>query len=553
MTAAGGHVLIAMGDHGLASRVLSTRIGNRWTYAGDNVAPGQVSAQRMLDEFRFHDLRPGTAVYGVVGNPVMHSLSPVMHNAGFRHFGIDAVYLPLLAKDAADFVAFARALGLAGASITAPFKVHLMEAVDELEPLAQRVGAINTLTVRDGRWLGANTDVYGFAAPLIARLRDLPAKAGWDLPASAGSPAAGLRTTILAAGGAARAVAVALADLGADVTVCARRPEAAREVAALATGQTGELPPPAGSWDVLVNTTTWDGDAASYSPIAPDALDGRLVYDLLYVPPVTKLMADATAAGVHDHRRARDARRAGREAVRNLDGADTAGRALSAGGRTESVMKQTSYEEFVELSRRGTFVPVVKEIIADLLTPVSAFLKIAEHSDYAFLFESVEGGERVARYSFLGKDPFLVLKARGRQTTIDRAGVRSETDEPFIAVVRRIMAEFQAPVCARAAALHRRRGRVHRLRRRAAVRAGALAGVARRLVVIRTGGRRCGLHVVRHGAGVRSREAPHPHRRQRAHHRGRGPAGALPVRVREDPVPGARARAQPVAVERPRA
>ena len=135
-----GHVLIAMGDQGLASRVLSTRIGNRWTYAGDSVAPGQVSAQRMIDEFRFHDLRPGTAVYGVVGNPVMHSLSPVMHNAGFRHYGIDAVYLPLLAKDAADFVAFARSLGLAGASITAPFKVHLMEAVDELEPLAQRVG-----------------------------------------------------------------------------------------------------------------------------------------------------------------------------------------------------------------------------------------------------------------------------------------------------------------------------------------------------------------------------------------------------------------------------
>ena len=85
-------------------------------------------------------------------------------------------------------------------------------------------------------------------------------------------------------------------------------------------------------------------------------------------------------------------------------------------------MKQTTFEEFVELARRGTFVPVVKEIIADLLTPVSAFLKIAEHSDYAFLFESVEGGEQVARYSFLGKDPFLVLAARdGRTTSTDRA------------------------------------------------------------------------------------------------------------------------------------
>jgi anthranilate synthase component 1 len=108
-------------------------------------------------------------------------------------------------------------------------------------------------------------------------------------------------------------------------------------------------------------------------------------------------------------------------------------------------MKLTSYEEFVDLARRGTFVPVVKEIIADLLTPVSAFLKIAEHSDYAFLFESVEGGERVARYSFLGKDPFLVMRARGKQTTVERSGTTTVVDEPFVPVLRRLMAEFQSP------------------------------------------------------------------------------------------------------------
>jgi anthranilate synthase component 1 len=108
-------------------------------------------------------------------------------------------------------------------------------------------------------------------------------------------------------------------------------------------------------------------------------------------------------------------------------------------------MKQTTFDQFVELSRRGTFVPVVKEIIADLLTPVSAFLKIAEHSDYAFLFESVEGGERVARYSFLGKDPFLVLKARDGRTIVDRSGVTTESDEPFVPLLRRLMAEFQSP------------------------------------------------------------------------------------------------------------
>src|SRR3954462_16029320 len=108
-------------------------------------------------------------------------------------------------------------------------------------------------------------------------------------------------------------------------------------------------------------------------------------------------------------------------------------------------MKQTTFDEFVELARRGTFVPVVKEIMADLLTPVSAFLKIAEHSDYAFLFESVEGGEQVARYSFLGKDPFLVLRSPGGKTIIDRSGVTTERREPFVPVLRKLMAEFRAP------------------------------------------------------------------------------------------------------------
>ena len=108
-------------------------------------------------------------------------------------------------------------------------------------------------------------------------------------------------------------------------------------------------------------------------------------------------------------------------------------------------MRQTTFEEFVELARRGTFVPVVKEIMADLLTPVSAFLKIAEHSDYAFLFESVEGGEQVARYSFLGKDPFLVLRSHDGQTTIDRSGVTSESADPFVPTLRRLMTEFRAP------------------------------------------------------------------------------------------------------------
>jgi len=108
-------------------------------------------------------------------------------------------------------------------------------------------------------------------------------------------------------------------------------------------------------------------------------------------------------------------------------------------------MKITSFEEFKELAGRGTFVPVCKEVVAELLTPVSAFLKIAEDADYAFLLESVEGGEHVARYSFLGKDPFLILRAAKGQTTIDRAGAVTTTDRPFIDTLRALMADFRAP------------------------------------------------------------------------------------------------------------
>src|ERR1700755_264520 len=108
-------------------------------------------------------------------------------------------------------------------------------------------------------------------------------------------------------------------------------------------------------------------------------------------------------------------------------------------------MKITSFEEFKELARRGTFVPVCKEIVADLLTPVSAFLKIAEHADYAFLLESVEGGEHVARYSFLGKDPFLILTSKAGETILERGGTTTESDKPCLDTLRPLMADYRSP------------------------------------------------------------------------------------------------------------
>jgi len=108
-------------------------------------------------------------------------------------------------------------------------------------------------------------------------------------------------------------------------------------------------------------------------------------------------------------------------------------------------MQITSFEEFKDLAQRGTFVPVCKEIVADLLTPVSAFLKVAENADYAFLLESVEGGEHVGRYSFLGKDPFLILRSSSGRATIERGGTITEVDRPFIQTLRGLMADFRAP------------------------------------------------------------------------------------------------------------
>ena len=281
-SASGGRrVIVAMGPAGLASRVLPDRFGSYWTYAGADVAPGRVDLYQMLEEFRVRAISDTTQVYGVVGAPLEHSLSPVMHNAGFAETGRDAVYLPLEARDVDDFVTFAHAFRVRGVSVTAPFKEEMAARLSEADELTQRVGAVNTVKLTDSGWRGLNTDIPGFLEPLTARTRLI-----------------GCRAAVLGAGGAARGVAVALASQGARVAVYARNAEKASRVARLADGTAGPLPPPAGSWDLLVNTTPVgmypDTDA---SPMPGGPFDGRVVYDLVYNPRLTRLLAEASAAG----------------------------------------------------------------------------------------------------------------------------------------------------------------------------------------------------------------------------------------------------------------
>lgn len=279
LTGDGRTIAIAMGNAGVPTRLLAAHFGSCWTYAGAGVAPGQVPAARMIETFRFRRVTAQTTVYGVVGTHVVESLSPSIQNAAFDRADVDAVYVPFETDAFDDFLAFARAMNVAGASVTMPFKAAALGSATQVDDMTRRVGAANTLRRADGGWEATNTDVDGFLAPL----------AGRDLR--------GARVTILGAGGAARAVVVALLSVGARPTVCARRVEQARTVAAVGA-DVGEWPPRPGSWDVLVNCTPLGGVAhPDESPLPGGPFGGRLVYDLIYRPAETRLMREARAAG----------------------------------------------------------------------------------------------------------------------------------------------------------------------------------------------------------------------------------------------------------------
>lgn len=279
-------VVIGMGPAGWPSRILAARFGSCWTYGGEGAAPGQIPARRLIEEFRVRQVSETTAVYGLVGRPVGHSLSPAMHNAAFAAARLDAVYVLFEAPDFSDFLALADALGVRGVSVTAPFKTEAARAARSAGgPAWREVAAVNTLRRdEDGGWIGVNTDVEGFLAPLST------------------IPLEGRHAAILGAGGAAAAVARALLGRGAHVTVHARRPEAADRLAAAVGARAGAWPPAVGSWDILVNATpagTWPEVDAS--PIPAEALGGdlgaSLVYDLVYNPRETALLRAARVRG----------------------------------------------------------------------------------------------------------------------------------------------------------------------------------------------------------------------------------------------------------------
>lgn len=273
--------IVAMGAAGVPTRILASHFGSCWTYAGEAVAPGQIPLAGLLETYAFRSIAPSTAVYGLLGRPVGHSVSPAMHNAAFRARGVDAVYVPCEADGVEDFRRFALALGVRGASVTAPFKADVVPYLARADRATRRAGAANTIRVTGDDWEGRNTDVEAFLLPLRGRVT-------FD----------GLRVALVGAGGAARAVAAAMAGTGARVTVHARRPDEAAAVAAIAGGRPGDGPPRAGEWDLLVNATPVGTSPGTDALVVdPAGSRGGLVYDLVYNPPMTALRRAAEAAG----------------------------------------------------------------------------------------------------------------------------------------------------------------------------------------------------------------------------------------------------------------
>ncbi len=271
-------VAVPMGEVGLPARLLALREGSALAYApvAAATAPGQVSLQEMKHLYRAHALNRQTQVFGVIGNPIAHSLSPLLHNTAFIARKLNAVYLPFLVRNLRDFLKAAPDFALRGFSVTLPHKQSVLRHLQHCDALSAEIGAVNTVVVRrDGSLYGCNTDYVGVLRALEKKL---------SLPKS--------RVLILGAGGAARAAAFALSRAGAGIYVCARRETAARE---LARAVGGEVVPRrtlrSESFDAVLNGTPIGMyPHSAISPLAPGELHCRIVMDLIYRPERTQLL-----------------------------------------------------------------------------------------------------------------------------------------------------------------------------------------------------------------------------------------------------------------------
>lgn len=288
-------IAIAMGNAGIATRILGPSRGAFLTYGAVDdesaTAPGQVNAPKLRTLYHIDQVDNETMICGLIGLPVMHSVSPHIHNAAFAAEGINGVYLPFEVKDVDSF--FKRMVdprtrelnwNLRGLSVTAPHKQSVMKHLDWIEPNAKEIGAVNTVVVENDQLLGYNTDAAGLLEPLLPRLGSL----------------ADREVAVIGAGGAARAAIWALQQQKARVTLFARNVDKAQMLAELFNISCESLSSAKfAGYDLVINATPLgSGEHIDQSPVTVGQLNGaRCIYDLIYNPSETKLLREARQVG----------------------------------------------------------------------------------------------------------------------------------------------------------------------------------------------------------------------------------------------------------------
>jgi len=277
---------LCMGEQGIISRVLGVRAGSIFTFAAvsedQKTAPGQVTAQELRSTYRIEQVDAATRVYGVAGDPVSHSLSPLVMNAALRRETVNGVYLALHAKTLKDLLACIRDIPIHGVSVTMPYKETMVSHLDNTDSPTTKTGACNTVVrAQDGKLYGFNTDTAGVVRPLQQRMSLENAK-----------------ILVLGAGGAARAAVFGLKERGAEVYILNRTPVQAQKLARQAKARTLKRPDlKKHTFDVIINATPVGMGNPQESPLNENEIKTKYAFDMVYHPPETKFLKLARAAG----------------------------------------------------------------------------------------------------------------------------------------------------------------------------------------------------------------------------------------------------------------
>ncbi len=279
--------VLAMGELGFPTRVLSPVFGGAYTYAApmyaEGTAAGQVSARHLRNLYRVEKLRKTAKIYGVIADPIRHTISPAVHNRAFQSRRLDAVYLPFLVSPAnlRDFFQLAEKLPLAGFSVTIPHKQKIIRYLDVVDPLARRIGAVNTVGRKGGKWRGTNTDAAGVTEPLARVLR---------LGKSS--------VLIVGNGGAARGAACALADAGARISLVGRNPDRVRALAKVCGAEAlGREQLESRHFDAVVHATPLGMFPHVNECFFNGHIPADVVFDMVYNPIETLLIRHAREQG----------------------------------------------------------------------------------------------------------------------------------------------------------------------------------------------------------------------------------------------------------------